>query len=126
MGNGIATISPQGRSVPGLFQERVQQTPSAPAYHYFEYSEEHWHTLTWQKLEKSEDNLRSLKHIIIFDFPEDTISDTRIVSLTEWFTDQNETLSANFFDPYTLTTIVYTSCTTERPKGVMLRLCKME
>lgn len=39
-------------SIPALFQQRVKQTPSAPAYRYFEYSNSQWQSLTWADMEK--------------------------------------------------------------------------
>ena len=78
-------------------------------------TQEHWDTLqpVW-------DQLGFLKKVIsLVPINTQVQQDTRLVTADEWLP-QSSTFSAGTSDPDSLATIVYTSGTTGKPKGVML------
>lgn len=52
MRNNHSAIPVTNLSIPALFQQRVKDTPSSPAYHFFDHLESQWRTLTWAEMEK--------------------------------------------------------------------------
>lgn len=72
----------------------------------------------WEGLQTVEEKLGSLKKIVILN-PVNTDSD-RVISLSEWLPDSPTALAEEESAATELATIVYTSGTTGRPKGVML------
>ena len=79
----------------------------------------------WQELSKEEASLGQLQRVIIIDPTgmDANNSDSRIATLEQWLghADEDEiTLQDPSLTPDSLATIVYTSGTTGKPKGVML------
>ena len=56
MRNIHSAIPVTNLSIPALFQQRVKDTPSAPAYHFFDHRTSQWQTLTWAEMEKRVSN----------------------------------------------------------------------
>lgn len=52
MRNNHSAIPVTNLSIPALFQQRVKDTPSSPAYHFFDHFKTQWRTLTWAEMEK--------------------------------------------------------------------------
>lgn len=78
-------------------------------------SAEHWHPLHEVCGESP-----LLKRIVTLKTPPEGDDDTRIRAVDEWLPDSGETFRHLVTDASTLATIVYTSGTTGKPKGVML------
>ncbi|MEJ2438658.1 MAG: AMP-dependent synthetase/ligase [Gammaproteobacteria bacterium] len=79
----------------------------------------HWHTL----LQSGSHALTGVQHVIIMEGeadPGQTPEGTRLWSLSAWLPDEPAPLSERGGDARALATIVYTSGTTGKPKGVML------
>ncbi len=76
----------------------------------------------WRQLAQVSDGLPSLRRIISLEHMQDSRSDgqQRVVALREWLHDRDGPLHSGDGDSQRLATIVYTSGTTGRPKGVML------
>lgn len=78
----------------------------------------------WQGLLQSGPHaLTGVRHAVILEGdadPEQTPEDTRVWSLADWLPDTPAALRERGGDPHALATIVYTSGTTGKPKGVML------
>lgn len=80
----------------------------------------------WKRLvETAPDALKGVQHVVVLfgepetpELPED--SETRIWSVTDWLPDDATALAERESNPDELATIVYTSGTTGKPKGVML------
>ena len=72
----------------------------------------------WQSLRGELKALSSLKHVIVLGQVED--DDSRLLTLKDWLPDASSELQYREADPGDLATIVYTSGTVGRPKGVML------
>ena len=76
----------------------------------------------WQKLQTVSKDLTGLKRIVsVYTIEaEDQPEDSRLVSLTNWFFGLDGPVLVHAAKPSDLATIVYTSGTTGKPKGVML------
>jgi long-chain acyl-CoA synthetase len=76
----------------------------------------------WQRLQSISKDLKDLKRIVSIQTieEEDLPSDPRLISLTDWLFGQEGPVLVHNADPADLATIVYTSGTTGKPKGVML------
>ena len=76
---------------------------------------------TWNRVRKVCHELDTLKRCIIVDAdPQQMYDDERVISLQNWLSDKALPLSKYADKSSKLATIVYTSGTTGRPKGVML------
>jgi long-chain acyl-CoA synthetase len=73
----------------------------------------------WHAFVEVREQLASLTRILTVD-PVPNAGDTRVKSLAEWLPEPGGTTRHVPRDPHALATIVYTSGTTGRPKGVML------
>jgi len=75
----------------------------------------------WKRLYTVRDELSNLRHIVsIQAFDDKNFEDSRLVFLEHWLLDSRCALRAEESPPDNLASIVYTSGTTGRPKGVML------
>lgn len=75
----------------------------------------------WQKIAEQAPDLPMLKRIVIADAaPGDADGDPRTSLLADWLPDDGKTAEGTTLAPDDQATIVYTSGTTGRPKGVML------
>ena len=74
----------------------------------------------WQALEPVHDTLSGLKRIVALHPVEASASGLQPVAAQDWLPASHDTLHVESLDRNTLATIVYTSGTTGRPKGVML------
>lgn len=72
----------------------------------------------WQELQSAEGETPSVKKVIVLERCD--TEDERIVFEQDWLVDLDADLARGFTEPDELATIVYTSGTTGRPKGVML------
>jgi len=76
---------------------------------------------TWKRIQKVCLDSTSLKRVVIIDAdPEQMYDDERVVGLQNWLSENELPLSKRQADGDKLATIVYTSGTTGKPKGVML------
>jgi len=78
--------------------------------------------LQWKKILEVRDRLEGLRRIISVNTiePDDKPDDPRLDSLSDWLFGLKGELQAHALEPDELATIVYTSGTTGKPKGVML------
>ena len=78
--------------------------------------------LQWRRLLEVRERLESLQRIVSLQTmePEDKPGDDRLDTLADWLFGLQGELRTHAADPDELATIVYTSGTTGRPKGVML------
>jgi long-chain acyl-CoA synthetase len=75
----------------------------------------------WKRLHSVCKELNSLTRIVIVqDFEINNLADDRLITLTQWLSTDTSSLRAQECHPHELASIVYTSGTTGRPKGVML------
>ncbi len=73
----------------------------------------------WDELKSARDQLNSLHRIVTASTVVDD-TESRLIRYSDWVSEQAPPLSRPVFPPETLASIVYTSGTTGRPKGVML------
>ncbi len=80
----------------------------------------------WNRLKdafnQNDDQVDSLKTIVLLDVNQANLEldDKRLVTLSDWLPEKQHLLLKQPMDPQALATIVYTSGTTGKPKGVML------
>ncbi|MDH5190797.1 MAG: long-chain fatty acid--CoA ligase [Gammaproteobacteria bacterium] len=74
----------------------------------------------WEQLKSVKDDIAPLKRIIYVGDLDDVHSEPRMIKATEWLFGKAGVLKKRHGDPNALASIVYTSGTTGRPKGVML------
>lgn len=78
----------------------------------------------WKRLRPVLAENETLRRVVLVDGGREveqlTGEDARVVALEHWLPEQAPALSLRHGDPHTLASIVYTSGTTGRPKGVML------
>jgi long-chain acyl-CoA synthetase len=73
----------------------------------------------WRRIAQALDDVPTLRRVIVAG-PAESADDPRLVSLVNWLPVQATPLPAHDNDPHALATLVYTSGTAGRPKGVML------
>jgi long-chain acyl-CoA synthetase len=73
----------------------------------------------WRRIAPALDDVPSLQRVIVAGPPEHS-DDARLISLEKWLPADAAPLPARGNDPHALATLVYTSGTAGRPKGVML------
>jgi len=80
--------------------------------------------IVWRRLAAVLNHHEDLKRVLILQRPEsvpaECSADERVRFIDDWLPEQAEALPARDGDPHELASIVYTSGTTGRPKGVML------
>jgi long-chain acyl-CoA synthetase len=78
----------------------------------------------WQQFVAIEDQVSSLQRVVILRAPElgddEACASPRVVSAADWLLAQAGEVKHRNDDPHALATIIYTSGTSGRPKGVML------
>jgi long-chain acyl-CoA synthetase len=74
----------------------------------------------WADLSKHVDEKSSLKRVICLSSLKEETNDSRVISVKQWLPGETRRLPERGGDPDALASIVYTSGTTGRPKGVML------
>lgn len=76
----------------------------------------------WNRLKESCTNNEILKRVVILDINHDQLDDEseRVTTADQWLPEQGHVLHKREGSPKDLATIVYTSGTTGKPKGVML------
>jgi long-chain acyl-CoA synthetase len=79
----------------------------------------------WKRLAPALAGQEDLQRVLILnpskrDAPESLLQDTRVRYVSDWLPDEAGPLQKRAGDPHALASIVYTSGTTGRPKGVML------
>jgi len=81
-------------------------------------------THQWQQFVAIEDQVSSLQRVVILRAPElgddEACASPRVVSAADWLLAQAGEVKHRNDDPHALATIIYTSGTSGRPKGVML------
>lgn len=76
----------------------------------------------WKKLQENCQKIKSLQRIILLEVVQagTDLGDERLITLSDWLPEQEHVLRKRDGDSHELASIVYTSGTTGRPKGVML------
>jgi long-chain acyl-CoA synthetase len=74
----------------------------------------------WRALQEARDQLQGLTRMLVVNALTDGVDEPRLKWIGEWLPDEGGETRHVPDDPHALATIVYTSGTTGRPKGVML------
>ena len=74
----------------------------------------------WETLSQHIDENSTLKRVVCLKTPDEECDDNRLASAKSWLPDTAKRLPERGGDPDKMASIVYTSGTTGRPKGVML------
>lgn len=77
-------------------------------------------TVTWQEVSDADEDVSCVETVLVFEQPGNTPSDSRVKLLSDWLPELGQHFERGLAEPDDLASIVYTSGTTGRPKGVML------